>query len=100
MRKVKKTRKIDGRKVTRLCRKFNVAPITVRSLQRGEEVELEQGIAAMLVAAGYAWYTGKLSSKKSIPVEQLEPSPIEQEDIIPESTEDKKTMLDDDYLKL
>ena len=56
-KKITKTDKIDGMKISRICRKFNVSPLDMRDLQMGYVVSMSKTAADELIENGLAKQT-------------------------------------------
>lgn len=51
--RVKKTDKLDQRKLTRIARKYGVSPLSVRELQLGFSEDIPEKAAELLIEEGY-----------------------------------------------
>lgn len=61
-KKIVKTDKIDGMKISRICRKYNVSPLDMRDLQLGYAVLVSRKAADELIENGLA-----ASTKEKLP---------------------------------
>ena len=56
-KKIVKTDKIDGMKISRICRKYNVSPLDMRDLQLGYVISISKTAADELMKNGLAKVT-------------------------------------------
>lgn len=67
--RIKRTKKIDRRGMTRVGRKFGIAPMFLDQLRTGKVVELPDDKAEQLISRGYAINAGGRASVDNMTVD-------------------------------
>lgn len=98
-KKIVKTDKIDGMKISRICRKYNVSPLDMRDLQLGYVVSVSKTAADELIENSLAKQTKeKLPSVRAPFTTERTEDRVDTEE--PELSLSNKTESDDDDTEL